>query len=184
MSNLLLARLTDENNQALPFNAAHVVNPVTKENVSDFMARMEEFKVMVDAFLTGEDNADEIINRLSEIVAAIKANKDLINTAINGSLKPADIVNDLTTGGANKVLSAEQGKALKALIDSIHTFANAAVLDKIGQNEQGSMTFDGKALETGIAIGATPEEATNFNGKIKIILETVTVAEPGGATES
>lgn len=29
-----------------------------------------------------------------------------------------DIVNDLTTGGANKVLSAEQGKALKGLIDS------------------------------------------------------------------
>lgn len=29
-----------------------------------------------------------------------------------------DIVNDLTTGGANKVLSAEQGKTLKGLIDS------------------------------------------------------------------
>lgn len=29
-----------------------------------------------------------------------------------------DIVNDLTTGGTNKVLSAEQGKVLKGLIDS------------------------------------------------------------------
>ena len=29
-----------------------------------------------------------------------------------------DIVNDLTTGGINKVLSAEQGKTLKGLIDS------------------------------------------------------------------
>lgn len=29
-----------------------------------------------------------------------------------------DIVNDLITGGTNKVLSAEQGKALKGLIDS------------------------------------------------------------------
>ena len=29
-----------------------------------------------------------------------------------------DIVNDLTTGGTNKVLSAEQGKTLKGLIDS------------------------------------------------------------------
>ena len=29
-----------------------------------------------------------------------------------------DIVNDLTTGGTSKVLSAEQGKALKGLIDS------------------------------------------------------------------
>lgn len=29
-----------------------------------------------------------------------------------------DIVNDLTTGGSNKVLSAEQGKVLKGLVDS------------------------------------------------------------------
>ena len=29
-----------------------------------------------------------------------------------------DIVNDLTIGGTNKVLSAEQGKTLKGLIDS------------------------------------------------------------------
>ncbi len=29
-----------------------------------------------------------------------------------------DIVNDLTTGGTNKVLSAEQGKVLKGLVDS------------------------------------------------------------------
>lgn len=29
-----------------------------------------------------------------------------------------DIINDLTTGGTNKVLSAEQGKTLKGLIDS------------------------------------------------------------------
>lgn len=30
-----------------------------------------------------------------------------------------DIVNDLTSGGTNKVLSAEQGKTLKGLIDDI-----------------------------------------------------------------
>ena len=29
-----------------------------------------------------------------------------------------DIVNDLTTGGTNKVLSAEQGKVLKGLVDA------------------------------------------------------------------
>lgn len=29
-----------------------------------------------------------------------------------------DIVNDLTSGGTNKVLSAEQGKVLKGLVDS------------------------------------------------------------------
>lgn len=33
-------------------------------------------------------------------------------------LEDKDIVNNLTTGGTNKVLSAEQGKTLKGLIDS------------------------------------------------------------------
>lgn len=33
-------------------------------------------------------------------------------------LEDKDIVNDLTTGGTNKVLSAEQGKTLKGLIDA------------------------------------------------------------------
>lgn len=33
----------------------------------------------------------------------------------------SDIVNDLTTGGTDKVLSAEQGKTLKGLIDGINT---------------------------------------------------------------
>lgn len=180
MSDLLLARLMDENNNPLPFNAEHVVHPVTEEKLTDFMERMEQLKAMVDAFLTGEDNANEVIDRLSEIVAAIKSNKDLINAAVNGSLKPADIINDLVTGGANKVLSAEQGKALKALIDQIHVFANAAILDKIGQDEQGALTYDGKPIkgETGIAIGSTAAEATNYNGKIKIILEKVTPATP------
>lgn len=184
MSDLLLARLTDDADQPLPFNAEYVVDPKTGQNVSVFIGRMEEFKALVDAFLTGEDNANEIIDRLSEIVAAIKGNKDLINAAINGSLKPEDIINDLTTGGADKVLSAEQGKALKTLIDQIHVFANADVLDKIGENDNGEMTFNGNQIQgqTGIAFGATPEEATNFTGKIKIILENVAAPKPEGET--
>lgn len=184
MSDLLLARLLGENDQPLPLNAQYVVDPQTGKNVSEFIGRMEEFKVMVDAFLTGEDNADEVIDRLSEIVGAIKANKDLINTAINGSLKPEDIINDLTTGGADKVLSAEQGKALKSLIDQIHVFANADVLDKIGENEQGEMTFNGAPVQgqTGIAYGATPEEAINYTGKIKIVLEKVADQDSAGET--
>lgn len=177
MSDLLLARLTGENDDPIPLNAAHVVDATTGQSVSAFMRSMEEFKSVVDAFLTGEDNGNEVIDRASEIVAAIKANKDLINTAINGSLKPTDIINDLVTGGADKVLSAEQGKALKGMIDQIHKFANAAVLDKFSQNEQGELLFDGQAVqgETGIAFGATPEEATKFTDKIKIIFDKVTV---------
>lgn len=39
-----------------------------------------------------------------------------MNNSLNSKVAKSDIVNDLTTGGTIKVLSAEQGKALKNLI--------------------------------------------------------------------
>ena len=48
------------------------------------------------------------------------AERSLVNTITNRILN-TDIVNDLTTGGTAKVLSAEQGKTLKGFIDSINT---------------------------------------------------------------
>lgn len=46
------------------------------------------------------------------------ATKTEMNNGLNSKIAKSDIVNDLTTGGATKVLSAEQGKILKSLIDS------------------------------------------------------------------
>ena len=51
-----------------------------------------------------------------------------------GPLGPAvAVVNDLTTGGTTKALSAEQGKAIKALIDSL-TQKLTALETKVNQN--------------------------------------------------
>lgn len=49
------------------------------------------------------------------------ATKTEMNSGLNGKVAKSDIVNDLTTGGANKVLSAEQGKWLN---DELHTLDN------------------------------------------------------------
>lgn len=46
------------------------------------------------------------------------ATKTEMNNGLNSKVAKSDIVNDLTTGGATKVLSAEQGKVLKNLIAS------------------------------------------------------------------
>lgn len=46
------------------------------------------------------------------------ATKSEMNTGLNSKVAKSDIVNDLTTGGTTKVLSAEQGKVLKNLITS------------------------------------------------------------------
>lgn len=74
--------------------------------------------------LTGRLNAladsdDTTLDQLSEIVAYIKSNRDLIDAVTTSKVSVTDIVNDLATNVSNKPLSASQGVALKALIDAI-----------------------------------------------------------------
>ena len=63
------------------------------------------------------DSDDTTLDQLSEIVAYIKSNRDLIASITTDKVSVADIVDNLTTNVANKPLSAAQGVALKALID-------------------------------------------------------------------
>lgn len=65
------------------------------------------------------DSDDTTLDQLSEIVAYIKSNRDLITAITTDKVSVVDIVNDLVTNVANKPLSAAQGVALKALIDAI-----------------------------------------------------------------
>ena len=56
------------------------------------------------------------------------------DTGATGPQGPAvSVVNDLTTGGTTEALSAEQGKALKALIDSL-TGKLTALEAKVNEN--------------------------------------------------
>jgi hypothetical protein len=74
------------------------------------------------------------------------ATKIEMNSGLNGKVAKSDIVNDLTTGGANKVLSAEQGKSLN---DELHTLDNtvqdvaALIPTKVSQltNDSNYLTF-------------------------------------------
>lgn len=62
---------------------------------------------------------DDTLDQMAEVVAYIKANRDLIDQITTGKVSVADIVNNLTTNVTDKPLSAAQGVALKALIDAI-----------------------------------------------------------------
>ena len=65
------------------------------------------------------DSDDTTLDQLSEIVAYIKSNRDLIAAVTTDKVGVADIIDNLTTNVTNKPLSAAQGVALKALIDAI-----------------------------------------------------------------
>lgn len=162
------------NGSPVNISSSAVYDKASRQSVADFMQAYRAWRGTVDAFLTGEATENGVMDRLVELVEAIKNNRDTIELLTAGKVSADDIVNDLTTGGTKKVLSAEQGKALKALVDAVHVFENQETLDAISKNaETGNLVFNGHELngETGIAVGASSEAATDYTAKIQILVE-------------
>lgn len=67
------------------------------------------------------DSDDTTLDQMSEVVAYIKANKELIESITTNKVSVSDIINNLTTNVSTKPLSAAQGVAIKALIDALQT---------------------------------------------------------------
>ena len=97
------------------------------------------------------DSDDDTLDQLSEIVAYIKANKELIESVTTNKINVTDIVNDLTTNVADKVLAASQGVAIKALIDALQEEVNTKVSNTV--------TVNGKALTGNIELVASDVKA-------------------------
>jgi hypothetical protein len=82
-----------------------------------------DIRLLITALTTRLDalanSDDDTLDQMAEVVAYIKANRDLIDQITTGKVSASDIVNNLITNVTNKPLSAAQGVALKALIDAI-----------------------------------------------------------------
>lgn len=91
----------------------HNTNP---EAHADIRAVLTELSDWVKDLL---DCDDETLNEMHEVVEYIKSNRTLIEAITTSKVSVADIVNDLITEATDKPLSAAQGVALKALIDSL-----------------------------------------------------------------
>lgn len=94
---------------------------VSEHNVSD--TAHNDIRLLVQG-LTERLNAladsdDETLDQMSEVVAYIKSNKNLIDAITTSKINVSDIIDNLTTNVSNKPLSAAQGVALKKLIDAI-----------------------------------------------------------------
>lgn len=77
------------------------------------------------------DSDDETLDQMSEIVAYIEDNRDLIESITTSKVNVSDIINNLTTNIANKPLSASMGVELKRLIDNIPNDTLDIVNEKI-----------------------------------------------------
>ena len=137
---------------AIPSTAADVnaepSGAVAQHNVSD--AAHNDIRLLIqgltDRLNALADSDDTTLDQLSEVVAYIKSNRDLISSITTDKVSVADIVDNLTTNAANKPLSAAQGVAIKALIDAI------AVPDKLPNPN--ALTFTGAV--TGSYDGSAP----------------------------
>lgn len=147
-------------------------------------------KTTINDFLTGEDNEGDI-DRLSELVKAIQVNKESIDALVMDNLAKSDIVNGLASAEEDKVLSAAQGKALKDLIDALeasvnekieaaHTHENQAVLDKITENADGDLEYNGKVLNgaTSVAVVASADAAPVFDEKLILVVSPLSGGDP------
>ena len=137
---------------AIPSTAADVnaepSGAVSQHNVSD--VAHSDIRLLIhglsERLSAVADSDDATLDQLSEVVAYIKSNRDLISAITTSKVNVSDIVDNLTTNAANKPLSAAQGVALKALIDAI------TVPDKLPNPN--ALTFTGAV--TGTYDGSEP----------------------------
>lgn len=114
------------------------------------------------------DSDDTTLDQMSEVVAYIKSNKNLIDAITTSKVSVADIVNDLVTNVADKPLSAAQGVALKQLIDDLQ-----AIIPGEGSS--------GIAV-TGATVGQTIKIAAVDDGGVPTAWEPVDFPSGGGNT--
>lgn len=94
------------------------------------------------------DSDDTTLDQMSEIVAYIKSNKELIESITTSKVNVADIINNLTTNVSNKPLSAAQGVVLKGLIDALQASINGKVDTSVLANYYSKTEFDNLELIT------------------------------------
>lgn len=118
------------------------------------------------------DSDDTTLDQMSELVAYIKANRDLIDSVTTSKVNVADIIDNLTTNVANKPLSAAQGVAIKALIDELQSDldSHTHVIDDVSGLQA---SLDGKADKDHIHANATTTTAGFMSAADKVNLDTL-----------
>ena len=107
---------------------------------------------------------DDTLDQMAEVVAYIKANRDLIDQITTGKVSVTDIVNNLTTNVSNKPLSAGQGVEIKSLIDGLSN----------GKLDASALPT---AINTALAQAKASGEFDGANGKNGVSIKSVRIEE-------
>ena len=98
-----------------------VDNKISSHNTSaevhsDIRDLISALSTKVSNFLDVDDTTTD---QLSEVLTLIENNKGTLDSLTSSKVNVSDIVDNLTTSNASKVLSAKQGVTLKVLIDAL-----------------------------------------------------------------
>lgn len=115
--------ITSEERNKLSGIETTVDNKISLHNTSD--AAHSDIRLLISDLTTEVNNFldvdDTTRDQLSEVLALIDSNKGTLESLTISKINVSDIVDNLTTASATKVLSAKQGVAIKALIDALQS---------------------------------------------------------------
>lgn len=134
-----IAKETAARNTAI---SEHDASTVAHDDIRNLISELQN-KVM--ALL---DSDDTTLDQMSEIVAYIKDNRDIIDSITTDKVNVADIIDNLTTNSSNKPLSAAQGVVLKNLVDELMIEASNKTIVSVAQSltsgtQIGTVTING-----------------------------------------
>ena len=118
VNDALIAAKTYTDEETAARNDAISAHNISTGAHNDIRNLVTELQTKVMALL---DSDDETLDQMSEVVTYIKNNKNLIDSITTSKVNVSDIIDNLTSTIANKPLSANQGKVLKTLIDTLQT---------------------------------------------------------------
>lgn len=132
----------NETNTTQVATTAFTQTSVSNHNISE--SAHSDIRALISGLTTRlntlADSDDTTLDQLSEIVAYIKNNKDLIDGITTTKVNVSDIIDDLTSADPEKPLSSNQGRILNGLITDLIAIVQDKV-DKVSGKELSTNDF-------------------------------------------
>ena len=147
----------EENKSLVPDSEIEKIHTHTNKDYLDKISENAEGKPLYNGNIIGDDLEPATKDTLGGI--KVGDNLEITNEGILSATKVSEIddtkLADNSTYSSNKInntyVAKEEGKSLveDTEISKIHEHNNKAYLDKLGENESGKPTYDGKEIGTG-----------------------------------
>ena len=147
----------EENKSLVPDSEIEKIHTHTNKDYLDKISENAEGKPLYNGNIIGDDLKPATKDTLGGI--KVGDNLEITNEGILSVTKASEIddtkLADNSTYSSNKInntyVAKEEGKSLveDTEISKIHEHNNKAYLDKLGENESGKPTYDGKEIGTG-----------------------------------